>query len=56
MPIGYGNRPVPDFLRNSGFKLVDNVTILGVKITANADDLYKNFEGKIEKINNIKNF
>jgi hypothetical protein len=56
MPIGHGDRPVPEFLFNSGFQLVDNVTILGVKITPNANDLYQNFESKIEKIINIKNF
>jgi exonuclease III len=56
LPIGMGREPVPDFLINGGFPVVENVTILGVKITNNFFDLTNNFADRIESIRKIRNF
>jgi hypothetical protein len=41
---------IPDFVTNSGFAVVEEVKILGVKFTKNADDITQNFDSSIEKI------
>jgi hypothetical protein len=48
--VGMGREPVPDFLINGGFPVVNNVTILGVKITNNFCDLTDNFADRIKNI------
>jgi hypothetical protein len=57
VPIGFDNNvPVPDFIANSGFKVVNKVTILGTEISNNVEDLQLNFEKIIVKLHAIKNF
>jgi hypothetical protein len=55
LPVGF-NEVLPEFLTNSGFPIVDSIGILGVKITAEYNDLVSNFDGTIRKITDIKNY
>jgi hypothetical protein len=50
------HQQVQDFVINSGFAVVDNVKILGVKFTKNAEDITQNFDNCIEKIRKTANF
>jgi hypothetical protein len=50
LPIGYENDNVPALIADSGFKVVNRVTILGTEITANTDDLVNNFDKVIQKV------
>jgi hypothetical protein len=57
MIIGSVNpQRIPDFVTNSRFAVVDEVKILGVKFTKNADDIAQNFESAIDKIRKTANF
>jgi hypothetical protein len=51
VPIGFdANVPVPAYIPDSGFKVVNKVTILGIEISNNTDDLQLNFEKIIGKL------
>jgi hypothetical protein len=51
-----GTDVIPQYAVDSGFEIVDSVKILGINITKNFWDLYKNFD-KIElKLSNIAGF
>jgi exonuclease III len=56
MLLGFNDEPVPVFIQESGFEIVDSVTILGVKFTSNPEDLVQNYDGKITKVTAIRNF
>jgi hypothetical protein len=56
LPVGFGNALVPEYIMNCGFPVVEKVSILGVDITNNFDDLTGNFNAKIQKITNVRNF
>jgi hypothetical protein len=57
MIIGRENpQRVPDFVTNSGFAVVEEVKILGVKFTKNANDITQNFVSSIDKIRKTANF
>jgi exonuclease III len=57
MPIGFTNGDeIPLWIRESGFQLVDNISILGIKISRNVSDLKDNFVNIIKKVNGTKRF
>jgi hypothetical protein len=56
LPVGFGNNHLPNYLHNCGFPVVDNVTILGVKLSSAHDSIYENFDAKLEKLRKIRNF
>jgi hypothetical protein len=56
MLMGYGNAPVPEWVLNSGFKLVRNTSVLGCDISSNIRDLHRNFEKTVNKVAGIKRF
>jgi hypothetical protein len=56
LPVGFGNNVLPDYFQNTGFTVVDNVTILGTCVTNNSNDLTNNFDKVIRKIAAIRNF
>jgi hypothetical protein len=47
---------IPVWIWESGFQLVDNISILGVKISCNVSELKDNFVKTIQKVNGIKRF
>jgi hypothetical protein len=55
LPFGC-NGQIPAFLHEFGFPVVDSVTILGIKITGNNDDLIQNFDDKLQKVEKLRNF
>jgi hypothetical protein len=55
--LGYAdNEPVPDWVANSGFKVENELQILGCKITKNVPDWHVNFDKTIATVCKIKNF
>jgi Reverse transcriptase (RNA-dependent DNA polymerase) len=56
MPIGCEEGNIPEAITSSGFKMVDQITVLGVKITKKYDDITENFNNCIRNIIGICNF
>jgi hypothetical protein len=57
MPIGFRDDvPVPEWITNSGFKLVNITSVLGCDISKNVENLPYNFDKIIGKVANIKRF
>jgi hypothetical protein len=57
MLMGFNeNLPVPEWILNSGFKIVNITSVLGCDISKNAADLPNNFDKIIGKIAKIKRF
>jgi hypothetical protein len=51
-----GTDVIPDYISQSGFRVTDNVTILGFNITRRYNDLTENFTKVVSKIKNIANY
>jgi hypothetical protein len=51
-----GTQMVPEYIQESGFSLVNIVTILGFEITRDPGELDRNFDKAIEKIEKIARF
>jgi hypothetical protein len=56
LPVGFNDGNLPAFLVNSGFPIVEQVSILGITLTKNFMDITDNFTKRIEKIIKIRNF
>jgi hypothetical protein len=48
--------PVSEQIQSLGFKIVDRISMLGVVITNNFNDIYNNFEKTIEKMRNTASY
>jgi hypothetical protein len=56
MITGTNVRQIPNYITESGFKVVEKVKILGFEISRDHNDLVSNFEKPFEKIRALVNF